>query len=165
MLIVLSIWLFPLSAKSQVADIQVSSGTVQFIFATLDQYKNGIDLVPKTQIKIKLQSQTGKPFWKLSAYALDDAIYNVEGGGTFIPLTDLELTVSATGDYTVGGFIFPLTETPQEMLGSTGGDGPALYEVTVTISYKLPSMLDKPGGTYFVGIYFELWNHNVDWTI
>ncbi len=166
MLSFLSTCLLPLSSKPQIFhDVKVTSGsTVQFIVITLDQYNTGINLIPTTTIRIRFQNAV-EDFWALTVYATDDVINLSDGSGTAdIPLSNLVLTPTITSQSSGTGtenILFGLVETPGDVLVSgTGANSGTLNEITLTISYKLNgSLLNKPEGLYFVGLYFQLKTH------
>jgi hypothetical protein len=156
-LLVLGMCLFFLPfAKSQlIREVHVSGGSVQFIYSTLDQYKDGISLVPTTTLSLRMRD-IGTTQWQLIAYALDNTIAYEGDVANDIPLTDLKLRISASdGTPIAGQFDLPSVDS-LVILDGAGGPFPVVKNVTVTISYQLPGMMNKPEGMYFVALYFKL---------
>jgi hypothetical protein len=157
-LIILSIFLLPFSTKSQptIKDIQVWGSSIQFIYSTLSQYTTGITLDGKTTLRLRCQ-YTGKPNWQLIVYALDNALVFEGDPINNIPLSDLKLTISSPpGGVTVTSPFVLDTDNSHVFLSGTGGSGATMMDVTVTITYELPPMLNKLDGLYFVSLYFLL---------
>lgn len=148
--------IFPSNVKAQdpLKDLRVIGSSVQFIYSTLSSYNNGVQLSGKTQVNIRYK-YTGHPNWELRLNAMESSI-EYEGSSTYdIPLSDLVLDVTATAGVTVNT-PFVLTDTPQVLASGGGGEEVAPSEFTVTISYELPSMINKPEGVYLVNLYFLL---------
>jgi hypothetical protein len=159
LLINLSICLFPVLTKAQptIKDIQVWGSSVQFIYSTLSQYETtGIKLDGKTTLRLRCQ-YTGQPNWQLILYALDNAIAYEGDPLNNIPLGNLKITVPSPPGGVIVTAPFTLdTDNTHVFLSGVGGSGAAMMDVTVTISYELPTMLNKPEGFYYVALYFLL---------
>lgn len=154
MLLVNGIFPSKVHAQDPLKDLRVIGSSVQFIYSTLSNYNNGIQLTGKTQINIRYK-YTGHPNWELRLNAIESAIEYEGGGLNDIPLSDLVLDVTATAGVTVTT-PFVLTDTPQVLASGGGGEEVTPSEFTITVSYELPSMINKPEGLYLVNLYFLL---------
>jgi hypothetical protein len=159
-LIILILGFNSVIAQPYVKDLRVTGNSIQFIYSTLAQYNTGITLTGKTVVRIKyaygsLADPPIKPNWELRVHALDATIAYEGSNVHDIPLTSLSFTVIAPGA-TVNN-LFALSVAPQVLVsGGGGGDLLNPAEFTITISYSLPTMINKPEGLYFVNLYFLL---------
>lgn len=149
-------------AQDPLKDLRVSGNSVQFIFNTLDQYNNGIEIQGWSRIRIRYL-YTGHNAWKLSVWA-DDAEIVYEGDPiNNIPVGNLELTVQEisnndpTTAYTTP---FNLSNVKSVFAQGNGLAPPTIVDIEFTITYKIGTppniMLNKPTGFYYVTLQFLL---------
>ncbi|MGE0079190.1 MAG: hypothetical protein AB7S48_15130 [Bacteroidales bacterium] len=149
-------------AQDPLKDLRVTGNSVQFIFNTLDQYKNGIEIDGWSRIKIRYL-YTGHNAWKLSVWTNDPEIVYEGDPINNIPVGNLELTVQEisnndpTTTYTTP---FTLSNIKTTFAQGNGLVPPTIVELEFTITYKLGTppniMLNKPSGFYYVALQFLL---------
>jgi hypothetical protein len=161
LLLVISVNIISYSGKAQdIKSLQVSGSSVQFIFSSLSNYNNGIELDGWTRLKIKYKfSGTG---WKLLLKASDSYILYEGDAGNDIPVGDLELitTLISSDDPTTSITNSLNPSVVDQVLATGNGGNPDQVNVEITINYRLGfppnTMINKPGGIYFVSLYFLL---------
>lgn len=150
------------TAQDPLKDLRVTGNSVQFIFNTLDQYQNGIEIDEWSRIKIRYL-YTGHNAWKLSVWADEPYIVYEDDPINNIPIENLELIIQekSNNDPTIAFTSpFSLSEVKSVLVQGNGLVPPSIVELEFTITYRLgfpPNiMLNKPKGFYYVTLQFLL---------
>ncbi len=148
-------------AQDPLKDLQVSGTNIQFIFSSLLNYNNGIELNGWTRLKIKYK-YTGKNGWQLLVRANDTHLRYEGDASNDIPVGNLELISSVTSSDDATTVItnpFNTSDLDQILVTGDGGD-PNQVNVDIIISYRIGfppnAMINKPEGLYFVTLRFLL---------
>ena len=135
-----------------ITELRVIGNSANFLFNTIDQYVNGIDLTDRTTIRIRYQI-AGKEAWQLDVWTDADSIEYQDGNTSSIPLDDFQLiaTPVSSDDPTIT-YTNPFTPTTSEQVLAKGDGIPGVLTVEFKITYKLlPDNLgNKSPGLYYV---------------
>jgi hypothetical protein len=163
-LLTFSLTTIPFNSKGQLTDIreiQVIGGNVQFIVNTLPQYTGGIDFAFPTTLTFKFNVE-GSGGYVLQLQSSDSEIMSVDGNPN-IGLDSLQIAVSSitvTGDvptYKIPLGTVPVSNAPLTLVEGAGGTAHTdLVTGELVFSYKLLPMINHHEGFYYVELLFKI---------